>query len=156
MDLMSFQKLRYGLQLNVAPATQQARATAVEQLRSALVTSGVFADVEIEPTGDEARLVAGLCRYATEHSEDQIVDRLTRIWAAELRYSGWDAHSFLVDEGHVELQAATATADRSHYLTVHLVARADPTLVGADPAPAEPRVPEQRGWLRRAFAGGVR
>jgi hypothetical protein len=155
MDLMSFQKLRDGLQLNVAPAPQRATATAVERLRSALITSGVFADVEIEPTGDGDRLVAGLCRYSTEHSEDQIVDRLTQIWTAELRYHGWDAHSLLVDEGHVELQAATVAADRSRYLTLHLIAQADPTLVGAALAADEPRVPEQRGWLRRALAGDV-
>jgi len=157
MDLMAFQKLRGGLQLNVAPAPQPARLAAVDRLRTALATSGVFADVEVEPTADGDRLLVGLCRYSPEHEEGQVVDRLTRVWAEELRLDGWDAHSFLIDDGHVEMQAATVRNDQSHYLTLHLVAQADPGLVGVAPTPVAPAptVPEQRGWLRRALARDV-
>jgi hypothetical protein len=155
MDLISFQTLRGGLQLNVAPAPQAPRAAAVERLRAVLATSGTFADVEIEATDDPDRLVAGLCTYSPDHPEADIVDTLTRAWAAELRYQGWEGHSFLVEDGHVELQAATVRADRSHFLTLHLVVQADPALVGmqrvAALPPARVQVPEQRRWLRRAL-----
>ena len=161
---MSFQKLRGGLQLNVAPAPQQSRAAAVERLRSALATSGVFADVEVEPTADGDRLVVGLCRYSAEHEERHVVDRLARVWAEELRLDGWDAHSFLVDEGHVEMQAATVHDDQSHYLSLHLVAQADPDLGGRGPrrpgcgrldgaGAAQPAAPSAR--RRRLTPGGV-
>ena len=155
MDLISFQTLRGGLQLNVAPAPTRPRAAAVERLRAVLATSGTFGDVEVEVTDDPDRLVAGLCTYSPNHHEADIVDTLTRAWAAELRYHGWEGHSFLVEEGHVELQAATVRADRSHFLTLHLVAQADPALAGTDRTPAEPmplaQVPAQRRWLRRAL-----
>jgi len=163
MDLLSFQTLRGGLQLNVAPAPQRPQAAAVERLRAVLATSGPFADVEIEATDDPDRLVAGLCTYSPDHSEADIVDTLTRAWAAELRYHGWEGHSFLVEEGHVELQAATVRADRAHFLTLHLVAHVDPALAGTGRTPGLPlspaqvavqvpaQVPAQRRWLRRAL-----
>ena len=128
---------------------------AVERLRAVLATSGTFGDVEVEVTDDPDRLVAGLCTYSPNHPEADIVDTLTRAWAAELRYHGWEGHSFLVEDGHVELQAATVRADRSHFLTLHLVAQADPALAGTDRTPALPmplaQVPAQRRWLRRAL-----
>jgi len=159
VDLISFQTLRGGLQRNVAPAPPQSRTAAVERLRAVLATSGFFADVEVEPTEDGDRLVAALCSYSPDRAEDEVVDALTRIWSAELRYRGWEGHSFLVEEGHVELQAATVRADRSHFLTLHLVAQADPALAGADltPAPLSPlaQIPGQRSWLRRALEGSV-
>ncbi len=150
MDLMSFQKLREGLHRNVAPAPLRAKAAAAERLRSALGSSGAFAGIEVEATGDRDRLVAGLCAFSPQEPVHQVADRLSLAWAA-IRQDGWEAHSFLVEDGHVELQAAT-TRD-GHFLTLHLVAQADEALVGVDLGPDEPRLPEQRGWLRRTLAG---
>ncbi len=120
----SYWKLREGLRANVSPARGEVVEAMASRLRSALAAGADFDDAEVEATADPDRLVVALATYRTGLCEQDVVEVLTRLWADELRYRGWDVHAFLVEEGHVELQAASMSADASHYVTVHLVATA--------------------------------
>lgn len=122
MDLMSFQTLRSGLQANVAPAKRDALVQAESRLHRIIAGSNLFDDVEVELTEDRDRLVIALCTFRADASEQDVAAFLEKAWAADLRYTGWDAHSFLLDTDHVEFQAATMQAGQDHYLTVHLIA----------------------------------
>ena len=148
MDLMDFQKLRDGLKLNVKPARGEVLEAAALRLRTLLTSSAMFSDVEVDGTTDPDRLLIAMVEYVPELSEDQVVGYLLGAWSAQLRYPGWDAHAFIVHDGHVELQAATMHGDASHFVTLHLVA-----VCGAEGA-RPVAIPSQRGeWSNRARLG---
>lgn len=136
MELMAFQKLRGGLKTNVSPASGVELEAAESRLRALLTSSAMFGWVEVESTDDPDRLLIAMVNYRPELSEQDIVSYLQRAWVGELRYLGWDAHSFLVEDGHVELEAATMHGDASHFVTLHVVARSG--------VPAERGIPGQR------------
>jgi hypothetical protein len=127
MELMQFQKLRGGLRINVSPAQGDTLEAVGARLRSLLMSSTIFGNVEVEITDNPDTLVIGLVNYRRELSEQDIVNYLEKAWTDELRYLGWDAHAFLVEDGHVELQAATMHGDASHFVTLHVVATAGAT-----------------------------
>ena len=122
MNLVAFQSLRNGLQLNAAPATSQVRRVLEVGLHAELLASGVFDVVEVGSSDDTDRLVLGLCTYGAGVSEDEARWAIERAWSA-LAFHHWQAHAFLTDEGHVELQAATLDRPGGRFVTVHLVAQ---------------------------------
>jgi hypothetical protein len=122
MNLVAFQRLRNGLQLNAAPATSQVRRVLEVGLRAELLASGVFDVVEVGRSDESDRLVLGLCTYSAEVTEDEVRWAVERAWSA-LAFHHWQAHAFLTDEGHVELQAATLDRPAGRFVTVHVVAQ---------------------------------
>lgn len=123
MDLMAFHKLRSGVQGNAIPGSLKELATVEKNLREMLMTSGIFEDVEVEHTSDPDRLVVALCHFAPEYSEADIAEVMEWMWQDRVSYPYWEAHSLLVDNAHVEFQAATRAGDSGHYVTVHMVAQ---------------------------------
>jgi hypothetical protein len=148
MELIAFQKLRGGLKANAAPAAGDALEAAEARLRTLLMSSAMFGNVEVAVTDDPDRLLIAMVNFRPEHTEQEVTDYLMRSWVTHLRYRGWDAHSFLVENEHVEMQAATLHADGSHFVTIHVVATA---AVFAEPAIPVQRMTDQRprGRLRR-------
>jgi hypothetical protein len=136
MELMAFQKLRGGLTMNVSPASGIELEAAESRLRTLLTSSAMFGHVEVDKTGEADHLLVAMVYYRPELCEQDIVNYLEKLWVGELRYLGWDAHSFLVEDGQVELQAATMHGDASHYVTLHVMARAG--------IPADAAIPTQR------------
>ena len=122
MNLIAFQSLRNGLQLNAAPATSQVRKVIEAGLQAELLASGVFDVVEVGSSDEADRLVLGLCTYGAGVSEDEVRWAIERAWSA-LAFHHWQAHAFLTDEGHVELQAGTLDRPGGRFVTVHLVAQ---------------------------------
>ena len=123
MNLTAFQKLRSGLRRHGAPLAGRDLLSFELRLRTALEEVGVFADVEVERTPDQDRLLVALCSYRGELTEDEVAWTLEDLWA-DLGHGHWSAHGFLTDRGHVELQAGSLSGVAGAYLTVHLVAQA--------------------------------
>jgi hypothetical protein len=119
---MAFQKLRGGLTANISPATGAELEGAAARLRKLLKSSAMLAQVEVETTDDPDQLLIAMVRYLPGMSAPEVAGYLEKSWLSELRYLGWDAFSLLVEDGHVELEAATMDGDASHFVTVHLVA----------------------------------
>ena len=67
--------------------------------------------------------MVGLCHFREGITEDDIAAYIERVWSDRLRYPLWEAHSVIVDEDHVEFEAATRGSTTGHYVTVHLVAQ---------------------------------
>jgi hypothetical protein len=122
MDLVAFRLLRDGLTTNIRPARGADLDSAGAKLRNRLVTSTMFAKVEIEETDDVNNLLIGLVHYRPGVSVRQVAAYLEAVWVTELRLEGWDAFSFQVEKGHVELEAATRDTESSQFLTLHLIA----------------------------------
>lgn len=145
MNLIAFQSLRNGLQMNAAPATSQVRKVLEAGLREELLASRLFEDVEIGSSDDADRLVLALCTYSAGVDDEVSARAIERAWSA-LAFDHWEAHAFLVEDGHVELQAATLDRPGGRYLTVHLVAQraAGAAATGPDAGEVASVVPHQR------------
>jgi hypothetical protein len=91
--------------------------------REVLMGSGAFEEVEVEHTDDPDRLVIALCRFRPEYAERDIADLVASAWNDRIRYTYWDASAVLVDDEHVEFQAASRNSQTGHYVTVHMVAQ---------------------------------
>jgi hypothetical protein len=137
MQIIAFHKLRTGLQCNAPPAEPVARAERAGYLRDLLTGVGMFTTIEVEPTDDEDRLLAGLCSYRPSLTEEDVAGALERLWLDWLCYPFWEAHSLFVDRGHVELEAASRESVLGHYVTVHLVCQRSP-VPGQRVSPEEP------------------
>jgi hypothetical protein len=123
MDLMSFHRVRTGIQVNASPGTGP-ELTAVEStLRAVLMQSGLFEEVEVEHTADPDRLVIALCKFRPFLTEQDVAARLEELWSDRVRYPFWEAHAVRTDDGHVEFEAASRSSQVGHYITVHLVAQ---------------------------------
>jgi hypothetical protein len=129
MNIAAFQSLRNGLRLNAASATTQVRKLIARGLREELLASGVFLEVEVGGSDDPDRLVLALGSFRADADDDTVALAVERAWGA-LAFDHWQAHSLLVEDGHVELQAATLDRPAGRFVTVHLVAQrtADPVL----------------------------
>jgi hypothetical protein len=153
MDLMAFQKLRSGLKQNVTPASGVVLEAAELRLRTLLASCGMFSHVEVDRTSDPDRLLIAMVEYNPELSEAEVLGFLKGAWSAELRYLGWDAAAFIVEDEHVELQAATMHGDASHYVSMHLVAEKAAVSAAVEPSdiPAQRRTDPvgHGGFLRR-------
>jgi len=123
MDLPHFHKLRTGVQSNAYPGSGKDLTTVEGDLRGLLMSSGIFEQVEVEHTDDADRLVIALCRYRSAYSEQDIAAHVVQLWQDRVRYRFWEAHSLIVDEGHVEFEAATRESSTGAYVTVHLLAQ---------------------------------
>lgn len=123
MQLVHFHTLCTGLQANAAPAASRALVERQRALHELLEQSGAFVSVEVEHTDDPDRLLVALCEFRQHLPEEAVVEVLSRLWEAGVRYPYWEAHSFLVEDGHVELRAASRESHLGHYVTVHLVAQ---------------------------------
>ncbi|MGZ4444951.1 MAG: hypothetical protein ACXVXC_17445 [Nocardioidaceae bacterium] len=149
MDLMAFQKLRGGLKANVSPATGETLEAAEARLRTLLTSSVLFGNVEVASTEDSDRLLIAMVNFRPGTSEQLVSEYLRQAWTNELRYLGWDACSFLVEDGHVELQAATLHESASHYITLHIVATAGVFAESEIPSQRVPDPQSSRSLLRR-------
>lgn len=141
MNLVAFQSLRNGLQRNAAPATSQVRKVVEAGLREELLASGLFDDVEVGSCEDGERLLVALCSYRADVEDEVAACGIEHAWAA-LAFHHWEAHAFLTDDGHVEMQAATLDRPGGRYLTVHLVAQRAAVHGGPEPATILP--PQRR------------
>lgn len=100
---------------------------AVERLfRESLEESRLFDTIEVEHTDDPDQLVVGLCAYRAHLGEELVATGIERLWEERLRHPFWEAHSVYVDDGYVELEAATRLGPDGRYVTVHLVAQRAP------------------------------
>lgn len=123
MDLLHFHKMRKAIQDNAYPGSGTDLATMEGNLRDLLMASGVFEDVEVEHTDDPDQLVIALCQFRPELDENDIAGYIQELWSDRVRYPFWEAHSLIVDQEQVELEAATRASGDGHYVTVHLVAQ---------------------------------
>lgn len=122
MDLVAFRMLRDGLTANIRPARGEDLDSARAKLQRRLVASAMFAEVEIETTDVLDHLLIGMVHYRPGTPARQVAAYLEAVWVTELRLDGWDAFSFLVEKGHVELDAATRDTASSQFVTLHLIA----------------------------------
>ena len=80
---------------------------AASKLHRRLASSAMFAQVEVEVTEDPERLLVALVHYRPGTPKRQVASYLEAVWITELRLDGLDLFHFLVEDGHVELEAAT-------------------------------------------------
>lgn len=123
MNLMQFHRLRTAIQGNAAPGSARDLATVEGSLRSLLMSSGLFVDVEVERTDDPDQLVIALCTFDPHVSEAAVAGQLERLWADRVSFPFWEAHALLVEDEHVELEAVSRPSPVGGYVTVHLVAQ---------------------------------
>ena len=123
MELTQYKKLRTAVQSNSAPASTTQVEELEESLRSMLMSTGIFEDVEVEHTDNVDELVIAMCTFPSQMSQVQIAQRLEQAWQDRLRYEFWEAHTTLVDDEQVEFQGATRTSSNGTYVTVHVVAQ---------------------------------
>lgn len=123
MDLMQFHKMRTAVQGTADAGSGTELASMERNLRDLLMASGIFEDVEVEHTDDPNQLVIAMCRFAPEYSEADIAAHLEELWDDRVRYPYWEAHTLVVDEAHVEFEAATRNSNTGPYVTMHLLAQ---------------------------------
>lgn len=124
MRTSDYGKVRSALQSNAAPADEAARGAVAGDLRDALASTGMFHTVEVECTDDADRLVIAMVGFEPGADESALAGVLQQIWLDRVGHGFWKAHTSLVEDGHIELQAATRRNARDGYVTVHLVAQA--------------------------------
>jgi hypothetical protein len=122
MDLISFHRVRTGIQVNASPGTGPELSAVESTLREVLMSSGLFEQVEVGATSDPDRLVIALCQFLPFLTEQDVATRLEAIWSDRVRYPFWEAHAVRTENGHVEFEAASRASQQGHYVTVHLVA----------------------------------
>ena len=150
MERTEFKLLREGLTANLPPASGALLEGAASRLRRRLVASVMFAQVEVEVTDDPERLLVALVRFRPGTPERQVSSFLEAVWITELRLSGLDVFNFLLDDGHVELEAATGDQSDGYFLSLQLIALEGEAQDFEAPAqPAEPEAPgKKRFWKK--------
>ena len=108
--------------VNLPPATEAQTAQAAASLRRRLASSVMFAQVEVEVTDDPERLLVSMVRFRPGTPERQVASFLEAVWITELRLDGLDVFNFLIEKGHVELEAATGDQASGYFLTLQLIA----------------------------------
>jgi hypothetical protein len=121
MQMTHFHKLRSGLQVNAPPAAPGVLADRAAFLHRLLEGLELFSTVEVEHTDDPDRLLVGLCTYPQSLAEEKVEAGLERLWVDWLSYPFWEVHCTYVEQGHVELEAASRESVLGHYVTVHLL-----------------------------------
>lgn len=150
VDYREFSQLRAGLILNLPPADAAVLDSAAVKLSQRLVASAMFAEVEVETTGDPHRLLVGMVRYLPGTPESQVSSFLEAVWISELRLPGLDAFHFLAEDGHVELESVTGDKTFGYFLTLQLIAEEGTAEDFQTRPPAETDVPApKKRWLRR-------
>ncbi len=123
MELTQYKKFRTAVQSNAAPAEPSQIVAVEENLRSMLMSTGFFEDVEVDHTDDLDAMVIAMCKFPPQMSHVQIAQRLEQAWLDRLRFEFWEAHTTIADDDQVELQGATRTSSSGTYVTVHVVAQ---------------------------------
>lgn len=123
MNLAQFHTMRTALQDNASPGQDRDLVSVERSLRTLLVKSGAFEQVEVDHTDDPDKLLIALCKFRPQLSETEIARRLEQIWREQVSYPFWEAHTLRVERDHVELEAASRPSPSGHYVTVHLVAQ---------------------------------
>ena len=131
MHIVRYHTIRLAVTSNGLPAPRSDLDTLAGSLSYLLWSCELFDHVEVEVTGDEDRLVIGLCQIKPEVSDYETALVLEQIWQDRVRYPFWEAHAILVEPGHVELEGATKLDSSRPFVTVHVVA-------------AKQLIPEQR------------
>ena len=122
MDRVEFVQLREAMTVNLPPASGAQTADAAAKLRRRLVSSVMFAEVEVEVTEDPERLLIAMVRFRPGTPERQVASFLEAVWITELRLDGLDVFNLLVEDGHVEFEAATGDRDSGYFLSLQLIA----------------------------------
>jgi len=122
MDRVEFGQLRGAMRANLPPAAGALTAAAAAKLRRRLVSSVMFAEVEVEVTEDPERLLIAMVRFRPGTPERQVASFLEAVWITELRLDGLDVFTSLVEDGHVEFEAATGDQNSGYFLTLQLIA----------------------------------
>jgi hypothetical protein len=117
-----FVQLRQALTDNLPPARGAVLVAAASKLRRRLVSSRMFAQVEVEVTEDPERLLVALVHYRPGTPERQVASYLEAVWITELRLDGLDLFHFLVEDGHVELESVTGDQGSGYFLSLQLIA----------------------------------
>ena len=115
-------QLREAVTNILPPACGAPLADAAARLRRRLVSSVMFAQVEVEVTEDPERLLVALVRYRPGTRPRQVSSFLEAVWITELRLSALDAFHFLVEDGQVELEAVTGDQGAGYFVSLLLVA----------------------------------
>ncbi len=123
MDLTQFHRMRTAIQANASPGHESELVTLEGSLRYLLLTSGLFAEVEVEHTDDPDQLVIALCTFNRGVVAAHVASRLEELWADRVSYPFWEAHALSVGDEHIELEAASRQSPESGFVTVHLVAQ---------------------------------
>ena len=122
-ELRDYRKLRTAVQDSAAPAGAEELVAVERGLWSGLVSTGIFADVEVGRTNDPDRLVIAMCRFPGQLPADEVARRLEELWLDRLRYDFWEAHTLIVVRGQVELEAASRAGLGGHFVTLHVLAQ---------------------------------
>jgi hypothetical protein len=123
MQMLQYHRMRTAIQVNASPGRGVELERVQVRLRELLEDSGLFEEVEVEHTDDLDQLVIALCTFGPSTTEAAVAVTLERIWSDRLRFPFWEAHATLVEDGHVEFEAASRAGQVGHYVTVHLVAQ---------------------------------
>ena len=123
MELTQYKKFRTAVQSNASPADPTQIVEVEENLRSLLLSTGFFEEVEVDHTDDVDALVIAMCKFPAQMSHVQIAQRLEQAWLDRLRFDFWEAHTTIADDDQVELQGATRAGSSGAYVTVHVVAQ---------------------------------
>ena len=123
MELTHYKKMRTAVQSNASPASSEQVAEVEQNLRTMLMSTGIFEEVEVDHTDDVDELVIAMCKFPSQMSHVQIAQRLEQAWQDRLRFDFWEAHATLADDDQVEFQGATRSGSAGEYVTVHIVAQ---------------------------------
>lgn len=140
MNLVDFQNLRNGLQINAVPATSQVRRTFEVALREELLATGAFTSLEVGSTDEADHLLVVLATHAPGLTEAEVALAVEWAWGS-VAFHHWQANGLLTEDGHVEFQAATLDRPAGRYVTLHLVSQAAHDVV---PAGSTSLMPAQR------------
>ena len=153
MDRVEFVQLREAMTVNLPPASGAQTADAASKLRRRLVSSVMFAEVEVEATEDPERLLIAMVRFRPGTPERQVASFLEAVWITELRLDGLDVFNFLVEDGHVEFEAATGDQDSGYYLSLQLIAveGAPQDFEGRSSSPSEVPVETETPTTKKRF-----
>ena len=156
VDRPEFVRLRAGLTTNLPPASGALIDAAASRLRQRLVSSVMFAQVEVDVTEDPERLLIAMVRYRPGTPERQVSSFLEAVWISELRLDGLDVFNFLTEDGHVELESVTGDQASGYFLSLHLIATEGSAedfenKAGSEAPPQVPTEapPGKKRWLRR-------
>ena len=164
VDRLEFVQLRHALTANLPPAQDALINAAASKLHRRLMSSVMFAQVEVEITQDPERLLVAMVRYRPGTRTRQVASYLEAVWITELRLPGLDLFHFLIDDGHVELESVTGDQASGYFLSLHLIAieGSDEDFDGSSepkfqPSPKSdaPRT-KKRFWMKSSLATGDR
>lgn len=153
MKLVDFHSLRNGLQANGVPASPGTRAGMGAALHDALLATGAFSSVEVGSTEEANNLLVVLADYLPGVTEDDVAAAVDRAWG-KVAFHHWRASGQLVEDGHVEVLAATLDRPAGAYVTLHLVARRGEAPASHGVPAAAASLPRQRG-PRRGIAARI-